>query len=94
VAKPTFIVVGAMKCATTTLCDLLSKHPDIFFSNPKEPDFFCRNEIYQRGTCWYEALFQCGESKKAIGEGSTSYTNSYCFPRLPSDWRKFCPTPS
>jgi hypothetical protein len=81
--KPNFIVIGSMKSGTTTLCDLLGRHPDVFMCNPKEPNFFCRMDIYARGFDWYESLFEDAAGKTAIGEGSTSYTKAHIFPGVP-----------
>src|SRR5690606_21491926 len=38
--KPTFLIVGAAKCGTTSLADYLAQHPDIFMPSLKEPNFF------------------------------------------------------
>lgn len=78
--KPNFIVIGSMKSGTTTLCQWLGQHPEIFICNPKEPNFFCRNDIYARGIEWYESLFKNAAGKTAIGEGSTSYSKAHNFP--------------
>ena len=43
---PDFIIVGAMKCGTTTLHDMLNTHPDVFI--PKEElHFFDHDDIFQ-----------------------------------------------
>ncbi|MEZ4796957.1 MAG: sulfotransferase [Flavobacteriaceae bacterium] len=36
---PDFLIVGAAKSGTTSLCHSLSQHNDIFISDPKEPKF-------------------------------------------------------
>jgi len=33
-------IIGAAKCGTTALADLLDQHSNICLSYPKEPDFF------------------------------------------------------
>ena len=38
--KPDFIIIGAMKCATSTLHDQLKKHTSFCMTTPKEPNFF------------------------------------------------------
>ena len=38
--KPNFIVIGAMKAATTSLYTYLKQHPEIFMTKVKEPMFF------------------------------------------------------
>jgi hypothetical protein len=73
---PNFFIIGAPKCGTTSVCKLLSKHPDIFMCSPKEPRFFSHDDIFARGLAWYESLFELARGKKAIGEGSTSYATS------------------
>ena len=42
---PDFFIIGAAKCGTTDLASLLDKHPSIRLSRPKEPSFFCRDEM-------------------------------------------------
>lgn len=73
---PTFIVVGAPKCGTTSICAHLSRHPDVCFSTPKEPAFFSKDENYRRGIGWYASLFDGADDAKAIGEGTTGYSTS------------------
>lgn len=38
---PNLFLLGAGKCGTTSLHQLLGHHPDIHVSSPKEPSFFC-----------------------------------------------------
>lgn len=37
---PNFIVIGAAKSGTTSLADYLKQHPDVYFSDYKEPNYF------------------------------------------------------
>ena len=74
---PTFIVIGAAKCGTTSLCDLLGRHPDVFISTPKEPHFFSRQKDTPETRFKYESLFSGVTTESAIGEGSTSYAHPY-----------------
>lgn len=71
--KPTFFVIGASKSGTSSLCQLVSNHPDVFFTTPKEPEYFSRGK--QRGLTleWYESLFAGAEGYRAAGDGSTNY---------------------
>ena len=78
--KPNFLVIGAMKCATTSLTDIFSEHPQMFVSTPKEPDFFCDDAVFARGWSWYESLFAGAEGRLAVGEGSTGYTKQKLHP--------------
>ena len=38
--RPNFLIIGAMKSATTSLYTYLKQHPDIFMPSIKEPMFF------------------------------------------------------
>ena len=71
---PNFLVIGAQKSGTTSLCTVLSRHSDVFMSKPKEPHFFSVDELYDQGLDYYATLFENAAGKSAIGEGSTSYT--------------------
>lgn len=79
--RPNFLVIGAMKSATTSLCELLGDHPDVFICKPKEPEFFCKDTVYKQGWKWYESLFSPALNKIAIGEGTASYTKRLIFPQ-------------
>ncbi len=69
--KPTFIGIGAQKCASTWLYGMLQEHPDVGVGMEKEVDFFSYH--FDHGYEWYERQFsECG-TKKAIGEISPSY---------------------
>ena len=41
---PSFIIIGAMKSATSSLYDQLLQQPGIFMPELKEPNFFSNNE--------------------------------------------------
>lgn len=43
--KANLFIVGAMKSATTSLYFHLKEHPDVFLCEPKEPNFFCNQEL-------------------------------------------------
>jgi hypothetical protein len=75
---PNLIVIGAQKCATSSLHYYLSLHPEIFMSHEKELNFFSMQHNWPRGVEWYKANF-CGEAK-IYGESSPEYTN---YPQQP-----------
>ena len=79
VIKPTFLVIGAAKAGTTSLYELLGAHPEVFLSDPKEPQFF--TERYARGYGWYESLFADAAGYQAVGEGSTTYSELGIWPQ-------------
>lgn len=74
---PNFFVIGAAKCGTTSVCDLLGAHPDVFMSNPKEPHYFSRLTKQHELREWYGSLFEDADTHAAVGEGSTSYSHPH-----------------
>ncbi len=83
---PTFFVIGAAKCGTTSLHEYLDLHPDISMSSIKEPMFFVPEDFGRgwkfsplvRSKSEYLGLFdpECG----IRGESSTVYS---AFPNCP-----------
>ncbi len=73
--RPDFIIIGAAKAGTTSLYRYLTRHPDIFMSVPKEPNYFSHTEKFRRGQSWYLSLFEDARSGQLCGEASTNYTN-------------------
>lgn len=84
---PNFFLVGAPRCGTTTLNEVLDAHPEIFMSANKEPWFYAVSERSEpftgpgdgqgiRSRSDYEALFATAESAVAVGEASTLYLSS------------------
>jgi hypothetical protein len=81
--KPTFFVIGAPKSGTSSLCYYLSRHPNVFFSVPKEPGFWCTEDVLVLRKSavttlnGYLRLFaRVREEHIAVGEGSTCYLSS------------------
>lgn len=81
-------MVGAAKAGTTSLHDYLSRHPDIYLSNPKEPKYMSltANKFPHTGPRDsevdaaiiktledYAALFRGGKNEKIVGEASADY---------------------
>lgn len=78
--KPSFIIIGAMKCATTTLYEQLKKQDGIFMPELKEPNFYSDDDIFSKGYEWYESLFDNAAPDDIIGEASTHYTKLPTYP--------------
>jgi Sulfotransferase domain len=89
--KPNFFIVGAPKSGTTALYSFLGKHPQIFLSKPKEPQFFaadiCGDQRKLRTLPEYLNCFQEARTD-LIGEASTCYLASSM---AASQIRQFCP---
>lgn len=78
--KPDFIIIGGMKCATSTLHSQLALQPGIFMSTPKEPNFFSDDDQFARGFNWYASLFESAGPDDICGESSTHYTKMPTYP--------------
>jgi hypothetical protein len=77
---PDFIVVGAMKSATTTLHEQLTQQACLLMSRPKEPNFFSDDENYAKGLSWYASFFEGADDDQLVGESSTHYTKLPTYP--------------
>ncbi len=71
---PDFVIIGAMKAATSTLYVQLAAQPGIFMADPKEPNFFSDTAQWERGLDWYRRLFVVAPKDALCGEASTHYT--------------------
>lgn len=79
---PNLIIIGAMKCATTSVHYYLGLHPEISMSQDKELDFFVQERNWQKGQHWYASHFT-GEAQ-LHGESSPNYTNFPFFRDVPA----------
>jgi hypothetical protein len=87
--RPDFIVIGAMKCATTTLHEQLARQPGLFMSRPKEPSFFSDDCNYSRGIEWYHSCFSGCTDEHLVGESSTHYTKLPTHPHTVARMRRW-----
>ena len=72
---PDFLVIGAMKAGSTTLCRDLTASPDVFFPTVKEPHTLAGTAVETpAGAAAYAALFRDAQPHQRCGEGSTGYT--------------------
>lgn len=81
---PTFFIVGAPRCGTTSLYRYLERHPQVFVAKLKEPHHFGSDlEIQPRPLASreaYLALFEGAHDAKHAGEGSVLYLYSRTAP--------------
>jgi transposase len=68
---PNFLIIGAMRCGTTSLARYLGTHPDVFVAPQKEVHFFDRNSA--RGLEWYAGQFSGATIERAVGEATQTY---------------------
>lgn len=101
--RPNLFIIGAMKCGTTYLAELLSEHPSVFMCQPKEPCYFVDPEELRRLWPWawkrgywrsegaYLGLFQSAGAATVIGEASVYYTHLPVASDIPEKIRQFNP---
>ncbi|MEE4207753.1 MAG: sulfotransferase [Parvularcula sp.] len=77
---PDFIIIGAMKSATSTLHVQLAHQPGFWMSEPKEPNFFSDDDVWEKGLGWYFSLFEGAASSDLRGESSTHYSKLPDYP--------------
>lgn len=63
-------IVGAQKAGTSTLYQVLSRHPAVNFSKPKEPHYFSTHLRVETG---YTSLFPNANPDAWYADGSVSY---------------------
>ncbi len=68
--KPHFIIIGAVKGATTWSARALARHPSVFIPGP-EPHYF--SSEYAKGPDWYLNFFAGAGPDAVIGEKSADY---------------------
>ena len=70
------LVIGAQRCGTTLLYELLDAHPQITMARPRrpEPKVFLSAELAGRGIEWYHSTYFGHATDEVVyGEKSTSY---------------------
>jgi hypothetical protein len=72
---PDFLIIGAMKCGTSSLHDYIGEHPDVFMSSPKELHFFDNANYDPERIPWYKAQFS--SNKKICGASPQNYTKCH-----------------
>lgn len=88
---PSFFIIGAMKCATTTLHEQLSAQPGVFMSDLKEPNFFSDDENYERGIDDYLTHFEAAAPGDICGESSTHYSKLPTHPHTVQRLKQYSP---
>ena len=70
---PDFLIVGAMRCGTSSLSRYLSEHPGVYIAPGKELHFFDLNERFELGLDWYSDHFTQAPSWTQAGEATQTY---------------------
>lgn len=88
-ALPNLIIIGGLKCGTTSIHHYLGLHPEIQMSKPKELNFFCEEQTWDLGLDWYRGRF---DDRFAVrGESSPHYTNQPRFTGVAERIREHAP---
>ncbi len=88
---PDFVIIGAMKCATSTLHDQLARVRGVSMSEPKEPNFFSDELNWAKGLDWYSSLFESMPEGDLKGESSTHYSKLPTYPLCVARMREHIP---
>ncbi|HZJ29773.1 MAG TPA: sulfotransferase [Solirubrobacterales bacterium] len=88
-ALPNLIIIGGLKCGTTSIHHYLGLHPEIQMSKPKELNFFVAEQNWDLGLDWYRARFD--DRFPVRGESSPHYTNLPRFTGVADRIREHCP---
>lgn len=84
------IIIGAMKCGTSSLYSYLVKHPSICPSIVKEPEYFSRNQAHGYKVDKYENLWDFdSNTHRYVLEASTGYTKYASEPNVPETIHKY-----
>lgn len=79
---PNFLCLGAQKSGTTSLQNILLRHPEIYLPSLKETGFFSNDRLYNKGIAYYEKqFFSQWSGEKAVGEIDPSYIYFNFVPR-------------
>ncbi len=77
-ALPTYLIIGAAKCGTTSLHHYLGEHPKIQVARRKELSFFVDEPLPRgeghRGVEWYRSWFSPDFAVR--GEATPAYTSA------------------
>ena len=89
-ALPDFVIIGALKCGTTSLYSLLNQHPHVERAVDKELHYFNRN--LEKGIEWYRSQFPLPRWKEERRSISGEATPEYLFHRsVPERMAKVLP---
>lgn len=89
--QPDFIIIGAMKSATSSLHEQLAAQPGFWMSNPKEPNFFSDEPEFAQGLEHYWRLFKDAPPGSLCGESSTHYSKLPRHPYVVERLAKYVP---
>ena len=91
-ALPDYVIIGAMRCGTTTFHGVLTNHPHIKRAATKELHFFDRPERFEQGIEWYRKCFPPPQWKDGHRTITGEATPMYLFhPLVPERMARVVP---
>ncbi|MCU1460202.1 MAG: hypothetical protein JWO37_277 [Acidimicrobiales bacterium] len=81
---PSFLVLGAPKCGTTSMHFWMAARPDVFVPAVKETHFLTKYGT--RGLRWYATHFADAPDGAVVGEVASTYLGSPSAPLLAGAW--------
>jgi hypothetical protein len=72
------VVIGGMKCGTSSLYHMFKEVDEVALSKFKEPSFFTKRS--KNGSEWYKNQFETTEKTKYLMDVSPSYSKVHLFP--------------
>lgn len=88
-ALPNLIVIGAMKCGTTSLHNYLDQHPEITMAEEKEINYFVPQYHSDKPVEWYTGHFD--EHARYRGEASQNYSKRHLVNEVAASMHKLIP---
>jgi len=79
-AAPEIVIIGAMKCGTSTLHRYIAHHPLVVEGHTKELDFFSTEANFARGQDWYNGVFAGWQPGQLRIDSSPNYTKRQTWP--------------
>jgi len=67
---PSFLIVGAQRCGTTSLFDVLSQHPAVFGGMLKRKELHFFDNEYDHGLAWYQSQFPLRARARLAARGA------------------------
>lgn len=76
---PDFLIVGILRCGTSSLFEYLKKHPQLIGSKRKETHYF--DGFYDNGLNWYKEMFPPRTDNSLLFEATPHYFIHYWVPK-------------
>jgi hypothetical protein len=68
---PNFFILGAARAGTASFAHYIDQHPAIWFTSPRDPRFFEKDEMFARGLDYYSRSL-CGNVRGEVWRGEAS----------------------